>query len=78
MSIKRAPDVDFKLLDVVFVFTTQSDLFLGRSYKLLSVLEFNSTRKRMSVIVQDEEGKLLLLSKGADRSVSCLSCLLET
>lgn len=37
-----------------------------RSYKLLNVLEFNSSRKRMSVIVQDEEGKLLLLSKGAD------------
>lgn len=25
----------------------------------------------MSVIVQDEEGKLLLFSKGADRSVGC-------
>ncbi|CAK9157325.1 unnamed protein product [Ilex paraguariensis] len=37
-----------------------------RVYKLLNVLEFNSTRKRMSVIVRDEEGKLLLLSKGAD------------
>ncbi|CAI9768069.1 unnamed protein product [Fraxinus pennsylvanica] len=37
-----------------------------RSYKLLNVLEFNSTRKRMSVIVRDEEGKLLLLCKGAD------------
>ncbi|KAL8035266.1 hypothetical protein ABFX02_12G086200 [Erythranthe guttata] len=37
-----------------------------RTYKLLNVLEFNSTRKRMSVIVRDEEGKLLLLCKGAD------------
>ncbi|KAL8533454.1 hypothetical protein ACS0TY_009732 [Phlomoides rotata] len=37
-----------------------------RSYKLLHVLEFNSTRKRMSVIVRNEEGKLLLLCKGAD------------
>ncbi|CAH9124190.1 unnamed protein product [Cuscuta epithymum] len=37
-----------------------------RSYKLLNVLEFNSTRKRMSVIVRDEEGKILLLCKGAD------------
>lgn len=27
----------------------------------------------MSVIVQDDKGKLLLLSKGADRSVSCLN-----
>ncbi|CAA7039261.1 unnamed protein product [Microthlaspi erraticum] len=37
-----------------------------REYRLLNVLEFNSTRKRMSVIVRDEDGKLLLLSKGAD------------
>ncbi|XP_073059377.1 putative phospholipid-transporting ATPase 9 [Primulina eburnea] len=37
-----------------------------RSYKLLHIIEFNSTRKRMSVIVRDEEGKLLLLCKGAD------------
>ncbi|KAL1569870.1 putative phospholipid-transporting ATPase 9 [Salvia divinorum] len=37
-----------------------------RSYKLLNILEFNSARKRMSVIVRDEEGKLLLLCKGAD------------
>ncbi|CAL9100745.1 unnamed protein product [Musa textilis] len=43
-----------------------SGMHVEKSYKLLSVLEFNSTRKRMSVIVQDEEGKLLLLSKGAD------------
>ncbi|GLT91721.1 hypothetical protein SLE2022_095950 [Rubroshorea leprosula] len=46
------------------------DLVSGRKverlYKLLNVLEFNSTRKRMSVIVKDEEGKLLILSKGAD------------
>nr|GMD77180.1 putative phospholipid-transporting ATPase 9 [Ipomoea batatas] len=37
-----------------------------RLYKLLDVLEFNSTRKRMSVIVRDEDGKILLLCKGAD------------
>ncbi|KAG0480740.1 hypothetical protein HPP92_011598 [Vanilla planifolia] len=37
-----------------------------RSYSLLNVLEFNSARKRMSVIVRSPEGRLLLLSKGAD------------
>ncbi|KAK7317742.1 hypothetical protein RJT34_02215 [Clitoria ternatea] len=36
------------------------------NYKLLNVLEFNSSRKRMSVIVEDEDGKILLLCKGAD------------
>ncbi|KDP20064.1 hypothetical protein JCGZ_05833 [Jatropha curcas] len=37
-----------------------------RHYQLLHVIEFTSSRKRMSVIVRDEEGKLLLLCKGAD------------
>ncbi|MBA0794516.1 hypothetical protein Gohar_018839, partial [Gossypium harknessii] len=37
-----------------------------RSYNLLNILEFSSSRKRMSVIVRNEEGKLLLLCKGAD------------
>ncbi|PKI40389.1 hypothetical protein CRG98_039235 [Punica granatum] len=41
-----------------------------RVYQLLNVIEFNSTRKRMSVIVRDEEGKLLLLCKGADSVMS--------
>jgi phospholipid-translocating ATPase len=35
-------------------------------YTLLKVLEFNSTRKRMSVIVRTPEGKLVLYCKGAD------------
>ncbi|CAL5197273.1 unnamed protein product [Lathyrus oleraceus] len=39
---------------------------MERVYKILNVLEFNSSRKRMSVIVKDDEGKILLLCKGAD------------
>lgn len=39
---------------------------IERVYKLLNLLEFNSTRKRMSVIVQDEDGQIFLLCKGAD------------
>lgn len=40
-------------------------------YELLNVLEFNSTRKRMSVIVRkhDESGRLFLLTKGADNVI---------
>ena len=38
-----------------------------REYRVLNILEFNSSRKRMSVIVQPPEGPLLLLCKGADR-----------
>lgn len=33
---------------------------------LLNVLEFTSDRKRMSVIIRTEEGRILLLCKGAD------------
>lgn len=42
--------------------------FLGEplEYKLLNILEFNSTRKRMSVIVEDADEKIILLTKGAD------------
>ncbi|XP_027122833.1 putative phospholipid-transporting ATPase 9 isoform X1 [Coffea arabica] len=37
-----------------------------RIFELLKVIEFSSSRKRMSVIIRDEEGNLLLLCKGAD------------
>ncbi|MQL83085.1 hypothetical protein Taro_015571 [Colocasia esculenta] len=39
---------------------------VDRKYKLLNILEFSSARKRMSIIVRNEEGQLLLLCKGAD------------
>ncbi|KAL2943226.1 putative phospholipid-transporting ATPase 8 [Bienertia sinuspersici] len=39
---------------------------VDRVYELLHVLEFSSSRKRMSVIVRNQENKLLLLCKGAD------------
>ncbi|KAJ3017312.1 hypothetical protein HKX48_003626 [Thoreauomyces humboldtii] len=35
-------------------------------YKLLHVLEFNSTRKRMSVVVREPGGRVLVMCKGAD------------
>lgn len=36
------------------------------SYVLLKVLDFNSTRKRMSVIVRNPQGQIVLYCKGAD------------
>ena len=39
------------------------------AYKLLATLPFDSTRKRMSVVVQAPDGKLLLLCKGADSAI---------
>lgn len=38
-------------------------------YDVLDVLEFNSTRKRMSVVVRRPSGELLLYSKGADMMI---------
>ncbi|KAJ2047049.1 phospholipid transporting ATPase, partial [Coemansia sp. S2] len=42
--------------------------FLGheQTYQLLATLEFTSARKRMSVIVRREDGRIMLLCKGAD------------
>lgn len=45
---------------------TVNVLAQDRKYELLNVLEFNSTRKRMSVILRTPEGKILLYTKGAD------------
>ncbi|KAF8154452.1 phospholipid-transporting ATPase 1 [Crassisporium funariophilum] len=41
---------------------------MGQSekYTLLKMLEFNSTRKRMSVILRSPDGRLILYCKGAD------------
>ena len=38
-------------------------------YELLHVCEFTSTRKRMSVIVRDKDGRIILMCKGADSIV---------
>ncbi|XP_047317013.1 probable phospholipid-transporting ATPase 4 [Impatiens glandulifera] len=37
-----------------------------REYKILGLLDFTSKRKRMSVMVRDEDGQIFLFCKGAD------------
>lgn len=39
-------------------------------YKLLHVIEFNSDRKRMSVIVRTSENRVMIVCKGADSKIS--------
>lgn len=39
-------------------------------YKLLHVIEFNSDRKRMSVVVRDPVGRLMIVCKGADSIIN--------
>lgn len=40
-----------------------------RTYKVLNTLEFNSTRKRMSAIIQMPDGRIKLFCKGADSMI---------
>ncbi|KFQ86880.1 putative phospholipid-transporting ATPase IK, partial [Phoenicopterus ruber ruber] len=58
-------------LGYVFLARTQdtitiSELGMKRTYKVLAMLDFNSDRKRMSVLVQDPQGTIRLYTKGAD------------
>ncbi|KAF8310990.1 phospholipid-transporting ATPase 1 [Clavulina sp. PMI_390] len=59
--------------DVGFPFLARSNSALEievmgqvERYAPLKVLEFNSTRKRMSIIVRSPEGRIILYTKGAD------------
>ena len=46
---------------------SKSEKDSSRTYEVLNLLEFNSTRKRMSVIVRSaDDGKIILMTKGAD------------
>ena len=40
------------------------------SFEILNIIEFTSSRKRMSVIVRDESGQIKVLTKGADSVLS--------
>ncbi|KAH7116846.1 hypothetical protein B0J11DRAFT_102465 [Dendryphion nanum] len=40
-----------------------------RQYTVLNILEFNSTRKRMSAIIRMPNGKIMLFCKGADSMI---------
>lgn len=43
-------------------------------FELLHVCEFNSTRKRMSVVMKTSTGKIMLYCKGADSIITELLC----
>ncbi|NXF11890.1 AT8B3 ATPase, partial [Smithornis capensis] len=58
-------------LGYVFLARTQdtitiSELGRTRTYQVLAMLDFNSDRKRMSVLVRDPQGTIRLYTKGAD------------
>ncbi|NXF26090.1 AT8B3 ATPase, partial [Rhodinocichla rosea] len=58
-------------LGYVFLARTQDSITIRelgrtRTYELLAMLDFNSDRKRMSVLVRDPQGSIRLYTKGAD------------
>ncbi|XP_010209448.1 PREDICTED: phospholipid-transporting ATPase IK [Tinamus guttatus] len=58
-------------LGYIFLARTQdtitiSELGVKRTYQVLAMLDFNSDRKRMSILVRDPEGTIRLYTKGAD------------
>ncbi|NXW58006.1 AT8B3 ATPase, partial [Eurystomus gularis] len=60
-----------KNLGYIFLARTQdtitiSELGVKRTYQVLAMLDFNSDRKRMSVLVRDPQGTIRLYTKGAD------------
>jgi len=64
--VSAARDVGFVYLDRNSKETTIEVMGQLERWTPLRVLEFNSTRKRMSVIVRSPDGRLLLICKGAD------------
>ncbi|BGP12149.1 hypothetical protein JCM10213_004714 [Rhodosporidiobolus nylandii] len=48
------------------VFVSMGNSQKPREYEVLNILEFNSTRKRMSAVIKTPEGKIKLYCKGAD------------
>nr|XP_033812592.1 phospholipid-transporting ATPase IK isoform X2 [Geotrypetes seraphini] len=48
---------------------TVSELGVERTYRVLAILDFNSVRKRMSILVRTPEGTVKLYTKGADNVI---------
>ena len=55
----------------VFVRESEGGQVQEREYEILNILEFDSTRKRMSVICRTPEGKLKLYCKVRARAGTC-------
>ncbi|XP_018421221.1 PREDICTED: phospholipid-transporting ATPase IK-like [Nanorana parkeri] len=59
---------------------TISEMGAIKTYSILALMDFNSFRKRMSILVRNEEGKVKLYSKGADDVILervCTDCQTE-
>ncbi|KAF3536727.1 hypothetical protein F2Q69_00019511 [Brassica cretica] len=66
--IEGNPLFDVKLSFPNFQASQLRTLINQRLYKVLNILEFNSTRQNMLIIVRDKDGKLWLLFEGPNKS----------
>ncbi|CAO3574686.1 unnamed protein product [Mortierella alpina] len=64
--VSTARDVGFVFLEKKGPMMHLEIMGQPRTYKILNILEFNSNRKRMSVILRPPEGGIVLVCKGAD------------
>ncbi len=68
--VRAAQDLGFLVLHrtphAVTLQISNGDGITERTYQILDVIEFSSKRKRMSIIVRCPDGRIWLLTKGAD------------
>uniref|UniRef100_H2ZWK6 Phospholipid-transporting ATPase n=1 Tax=Latimeria chalumnae TaxID=7897 RepID=H2ZWK6_LATCH len=64
--VTAARNFGYTFLERTQTTITISELGTERTYRVLALLDFNSDRKRMSVIVREPEGNIRLYCKGAD------------
>ncbi|KAG0201620.1 hypothetical protein BGX33_010218 [Mortierella sp. NVP41] len=64
--VSTARDVGFVFLEKKGSIMHLEIMGQPRAYKVLNILEFNSNRKRMSIILRPPEGGIVLVCKGAD------------
>ncbi|KAL0481521.1 phospholipid-transporting ATPase, partial [Acrasis kona] len=64
-----AAGLDFKFVHRTPTTCTIQVLSNKQVYQVLNIIEFNSTRKRMSVIVKTPDQKIVLMTKGADNVI---------
>ena len=60
---------DRQTSSISLLVTDGADAARFETYQILDVIEFSSSRKRMSVIVQGQDGQRLLICKGADSAI---------
>ena len=71
--VRAAQELGFLVLQrttqAVTLRIMSGDTYAERTYQILDVIEFSSKRKRMSIIVRCPDGRIWLLTKGADSAI---------